>query len=166
VLHAGVSAASKASHVARAVIPALAGSTAAGATWWVMAAATNPAMNWHSLRGAFQLGQSLYLLAVTTGLPNIAGLALLDHWLAAPSRIVRRGGWVFIGAGYGLIVLCCGIVTGSVLLLGPALLLAPHTAVPKMIGTLFLVREFYPIALVGGIVSIGGLMVAPRLPPP
>src|SRR5262245_9215687 len=62
-----------------------------------------------------------------------------------------------------------GVIVGLSIFLLPTMVLLPKTAafglttaVPGLINALLLVREFYPVAAIGGIVSVAGLLWSTR----
>jgi hypothetical protein len=115
-----------------------------------MVAFTNPAMQWHTASGILQLFQSVYLL---------------DRWISAqPDRaaVFHRGGWLVLGVGYGLAILAAGIGVGLIFIGVPMLAFTPKAVWPGLVGTLFRIKEFYLVAVIAGIVSVGGLMVQSR----
>ena len=147
------------------MIPAAIGSVVAGAAWWTMVAFTNPALQWHTASGILQLFQSVYLFGLTTYLPNLIGLVMLDRWISAQpdrARVFHRGGWLVLGGGYGLAILAAGIGVSLIFIGGPMLAFTPKAVWPGLVGTLFRIQKFYLVAVMAGIVSVGGLMVQTR----
>jgi len=147
----------------RAILPALLGSAAAGVAWWVMADLP-PGARW-GLRGAGWLIQSLYLFLITTAVPNVVGLTLLSRWLSRhrPANVFAKAILaLLIGAVYGGAILVTGIIVGFAVFLTPMVLLTPKQAIPGMVGGLLFVGDFYPVAAIGGIVSVTGLMASVR----
>jgi hypothetical protein len=130
-----------------------------------MVAFTNPAMQWHTASVILQLLQSVYLFGLTSYLPNLIGLVMLDRWISAqPDRaaVLHRGGWLVLGVGYGLAILAAGIGVGLIFIGVPVLAFTPKAVWPGLVETLFRIKEFYLVAVIAGIVSVGGLMVQTR----
>jgi hypothetical protein len=153
-------------HFRRAIVPAIAGSLAAGLSWWTIAEL--PEGSRWTFRGLGWFVQSLYLLLMTTSLPNIVGLTLLSRWLMRDPRttvsaaLIRA---VVIGIAYGGAILVVGVIVGLAIVLLPTMVLMPRTAVlgptgavPGLIRAVLLVRELYAVAAIGGIVSVTGLL--------
>jgi hypothetical protein len=149
----------------RAIIPALLGTVMAGVVWWALAPLPS-ASRW-SVRGLWWLIQSIYLFVITAGVPNAAGLTVVGRWLPRRDgeRTVRAGGhWLLIGAVYGVSILVVGLVVGFLIFLLPALMVTSKGSAPfaQLVGALFTIPELYPVAAVGGIVSIGSLAFSRR----
>lgn len=146
-------------YLGRAFTPAIAGSLAAGVGWWIMADLPDGS-RW-SVRGLGWFVQSLYLLLITTAIPNLLGLAVLSRWLSRrhqPRLLAQTVLALLGGAIYGGAMLVAGVIVGVAVFLMPMIFLMPPPAVANVVGTLFLIREFYPVAALGGIVSVTGLI--------
>jgi hypothetical protein len=148
-------------HLGRAIIPALLGTVMAGVAWWALAPL--PFASRWSVRGLWWLIQSIYLFVIAAGLPNVAGLTVVGRWL--PRRDGERtlsvgGRWLLIGGVYGVSILVVGLVVGFLIFLLPAFMLTRRGSVPfwQLIGTLLTIPTLYPVAAVGGIVSIAALI--------